>query len=148
MKKILSAFLIFLSLTSLCGCLNRLEKHGYMFDLSDYNLVEKDISSKERVLKLMGSPTLISNLDSRESWIYYAEEVNYLLFFYPSVKNRKILLLKFDDSEIVRNVEFFDLKNEDQKISFVSKYTAVDGHEEGIIKAIFSNVGQIRPQGQ
>jgi outer membrane protein assembly factor BamE (lipoprotein component of BamABCDE complex) len=148
MKKTLCTFLIFSLLTFLSGCLNRVEKHGYMFDLSDYNLVEKDISSKERVLKLMGSPTLVSNLDSREAWIYYAEEVNYLLFFYPSVKNRKILLLKFDDSEIVRNVEFFDLKNEDQKISFVSKYTAVDGHEEGLIKAIFGNVGQIRPQGQ
>ena len=148
MKKIPSTFLIFLSLTFLCGCLNRMEKLGYMFDLSDHNLIEKDISSKERVLKLMGSPTLVSNLSDQEAWIYYSEEVNYLLFFYPTVKDRKILLLKFDDSEIVRNLEFFDLKNEDHKISFVSKYTTVDGHEEGIIKSIFSNVGQIRPQGQ
>jgi hypothetical protein len=40
------------------------------------------------------------------------------------------------------------LSNEDHKISFASKYTTVDGHEEGIIKSIFGNVGQIRPQGQ
>jgi len=125
-----------------------MEKHGYRFDLSDYHLIEKDISSKEKVLKVMGSPTLVSNLDNREAWIYYSEDVNYLLFFYPNVKDRKILLLRFDDSEIVRNLEFFDLKNEDHKISFASKHTDVEGHEEGIIKSIFGNVGQIRPQGQ
>lgn len=148
MKKIHSTFLIFLALAFLTGCLMRTEKHGYMFDLSDHNLIEKDISSKERVLKLMGSPTLVSNLDYQEAWIYYAEEVKHFLFFYPSVKDRKILLLKFDDSEIVRNVEFFDLKNEDRKTSFSSKYTVVDGHEEGVLKSIFGNVGQVRPQAQ
>ena len=140
-------FLIFLSLTFLLGgCLNRLEKHGYMFDLSDYNLIEKDISSKERVLRIMGSPTIVSNLNSQEAWIYYAEEVNHFLFFYPTIKDRKVLLLRFDDSEIVRDVEFFDLKNEDRKMAFVSKFTAVEGHEIGIIKSIFGNVGQVKAQ--
>lgn len=119
-----------------------------MFDLSDYELIEKDISSKERVLKIMGSPTVISNLNDGESWIYYAEEVNYFLFFYPSIKDRKILLVQFDDSQIVRSVESLSLNDENNKISFSDKGTAVEGHDFGYIKAIFGNVGQVKPQAQ
>jgi outer membrane protein assembly factor BamE (lipoprotein component of BamABCDE complex) len=117
-----------------------------MFDLSDHNLLQEGITSKERVLRIMGSPTLVSHLESDESWIYYFENVRYLLFFYPEIKERSILVLKFDGSDVIKELRSLNLEDEDEKFAFVKKYTAVESHKTGFFKSIFSNVGQVKPQ--
>lgn len=141
MKKLILVF----ALLALSSCLSRVEKHGYMFDLSDYAMLEEGISSKEKALNLMGFPSFSSDLSGNEVWFYYAQEVRYLLFFKPKILSRKIMALEFTDS-IVTKINNYNLEDENSKLSFAKKYTAVDGHQEGILKAIFGNVGQVRPQ--
>ncbi len=128
----------------LSSCIKVSKRYGYLFDLSDYQLVQEGITSKERVLKIMGSPTIISNLDSEEAWIYYSEDVDSILFFIPDIKERKILALKFDSSDTVKNIERYDLSDEDQKLKFASNYTEVQSSKIGFFKSIFSNVGQVK----
>jgi len=141
MKKILCNVFVILSLTS---CINNSERHGYVFELADHQLVQEGVTSKERVLKIMGSPTVISNLDSDETWIYYSEDLERILFFLPDIKERTILTLKFDKSETVRSIEKFDLSNEDKNLQFTSQYTEVSSNKIGFFKSIFSNVGQVK----
>ncbi len=140
MKKLLFALFLIINLTS---CIKNTYRSGYLFDLSDHQLVQEGITSKERVLKIMGSPTIISNLDD-ETWIYYSEESERILFFIPDIKERTILTLKFDRSETVNNLQIITLADEDQKMKFVSKYTKVSSNKIGFFKSIFSNVGQVK----
>ncbi len=128
------------------SCISRLEKHGYMFDLSDHETIQEDITSKERTLKIMGSPTVIAELGRDESWIYYAEDVKHLLFFKPKITSRNILIVRFDNSDTVTELRKIDLANEEKKLTFSSNYTAVDNHKSGFFKSIFSNIGQVKPQ--
>lgn len=143
MKKFLYYILLSISLSS---CLASSEKHGYMFDLSDHELLQEGVSSKETVTKLMGSPTIISDISMPESWIYYSEEVEKFLFFLPKITSRNILVITFDNTNSIKNLRKFDLSNNDEKLKFTSQYTKVISSEAGFFKSIFSNIGQVRPQ--
>ena len=143
MKNFLCYILLRISLSS---CLASSEKHGYMFDLSDHELLQEGVSSKETVIKIMGSPTMISDIAMPESWIYYSEEVEKFLFFLPKIISRNILVITFNNSNSIGNIRRFDLSNNDERLKFTSKYTKVVSREEGFFKSIFSNIGQVKPQ--
>jgi len=134
-------------LIAMSSCVSRLERHGYMFDFSDHEMLQEGITSKEKLLRVMGSPTIISNLESDEAWIYFAEKTDSFLFFKPDIVERSVLVIRFDGLDTIREIKKLSLANESQKIDFVSNYTAVDSHKkDGFFKSIFSNVGQVRPQ--
>ncbi len=143
MKKFIHLTLI---LTCLSSCISNYEKRGYEFDLSDHHLLQENVTSKESVMRIMGSPTIISELDGQENWIYYSENVKSFLFFIPKITSRTIFLIKFDDSNTIKSLQKFDLASENEKLKFISKYTEVAGHKTGFFKSIFSNIGQVKPQ--
>ncbi len=138
-------FLIIILAFVTSSCISRVDKHGFMFEFSDHELLQEGVTTKERVLKMMGSPTLVSEFDDQESWIYFSEDIKNFLFFKPKVVQRKILLLRFKD-DAISTLKTFDLSNESKNLKFVSEFTVVDSHKTGFFKSIFSNVGQIKPQ--
>ena len=143
MKK--NFFYIFL-LIALNACVSKLDKRGYMFDMSDHNLLQEGITSKERVLKIMGSPTLISDLDSDEAWIYYAEDLKRLLFFKPDIISRDVLVVRFNEVGTIRELGRINLNDEEKKLQFAANFTNVESRKIGFLKSLFSNVGQIKSQ--
>jgi len=143
MKK--NFFYIFL-LIALNACVSKVDKRGYMFDMSDHNLLQEGITSKERVLKIMGSPTLISDLDSDEAWIYYAEDVKRLLFFKPDIISRDVLVVRFNEVGTIRELSRIDLNDEEKQLQFAANFTNVESRKIGFLKSLFSNVGQVKSQ--
>ena len=143
MKK--NFFYIFL-LIALNACVSKVDKRGYMFDMSDHNLLQEGITSKERVLKIMGSPTLISDLDSDEAWIYYAEHLKRLLFFKPDIISRDVLVIKFNEFGTIRELNRIDLNDEEKQLQFAENFTNVESRKIGFLKSLFSNVGQFKSQ--
>lgn len=143
MKKILCGIFLLIALNA---CVTRVEKHGYMFDLSNPEMLQEGITSKERVVKIMGSPTITANLDNEDAWIYYAENVERFLFFKPKIISRDVLVLRFDKANTIKELKKVSLSDEDKNLDFLTEYTAVDSHKVGFIKSFFSNVGQVKPQ--
>ena len=143
MKK--NFFYIFL-LIALNACVSKVDKRGYMFDMSDHNLLQEGITSKERVLKIMGSPTLISDLDSDEAWIYYAEDLKRLLFFKPDIISRDVLVVRFNEAGTIRELNRIDLNDEEKQLQFAANFTNVESRKIGFLKSLFSNVGQVKSQ--
>ncbi|MES2961928.1 MAG: outer membrane protein assembly factor BamE [Pseudomonadota bacterium] len=143
MKK--NFFYIFL-LIALNACVSKVDKRGYMFDMSDHNLLQEGITSKERVLKIMGSPTVISDLDSDEAWIYYAEDVERFLFFKPDIISRDVLVVRFSDVGTIRELNHIDLNDEEKQLQFAANFTNVESRKIGFLKSLFSNVGQVKSQ--
>jgi outer membrane protein assembly factor BamE (lipoprotein component of BamABCDE complex) len=94
----------------------------------------------------MGSPTVVSDLDDDEAWIYYSEKVDNFMFCKPDIIERNVLVLRFNDANIIKELKKVSLENEDKNLEFVANYTAVDSHKTGFFKSIFSNVGQVKPQ--
>jgi outer membrane protein assembly factor BamE (lipoprotein component of BamABCDE complex) len=143
--QVICFFYIFL-LIALNACVSKLDKRGYMFDMSDHNLLQEGITSKERVLKIMGSPTLISDLDSDEAWIYYAEDLKRLLFFKPDIISRDVLVVRFNEAGTIRELNRIDLNDEEKQLQFAANFTNVESRKIGFLKSLFSNVGQVKSQ--
>jgi len=138
--------IVVLIMVILSSCITRIEKQGYMFELVDKLSIESNITSKDRVLDIMGSPTFKSNIGKGESWIYYSQDVRKLLFFKPKVVKREIMILEFGIDNVVSNIREYDLLDKNDKIAFVSKYSAVGEHKTGFFSELFGNIGQVRAQ--
>ncbi len=142
MKKLLILFLIF----TINSCVSRVDKRGYMFDLSGHESLQEGVTTKDNLIKIMGSPTLISDSDQSESWIYYAEEVKYLLFFKPEIVGRDVLIVSFDEENVIKDLSRINLSDEN-KLDFVDDVTKVESHkEEGLFKSLFNNIGTVKSQ--
>ena len=136
-------FLLF-TLLFLGSCLARTENSGYSFDLTDYK-IKKGISSKDEIIKNMGSPTLISSNNDEVFWIYFEEKIRKLLFFKPTTVSRKITLITFNQNNIVKEVSNYSLSDE-KNIKFSDKKTAVTEIKKGLLEDLFGNIGTVRPQ--
>ena len=133
-------------LITLNSCVSKVDKRGYMFDMSDHELLQEGITIKERVLKIMGSPTVISDLDNDEAWIYYAEDVKRLLFFKPDIISRDVLVVRFSNAGTIRELNRINLNDEEKQLQFASDFTSVESRKIGFLKSLFSNVGQVKSQ--
>lgn len=126
------------------SCTN-IEKTGYMFEFSDYDLLKEAVFSKDRVLKNMGSPSLISDIGDDQTWIYLSQDVEKILFLKPKVIKRQILTLKFDKENMLEEIHSYDIGSQGD-IKFSSLHTEVKSIKKSFFKDIFSNIGQVRPQ--
>lgn len=134
--------IIFILLTT--SCVSRIENKGYSFELTDYQPKEK-ISSKNEIIKNMGSPTLISYIDDELFWMYFEEEIELFLFFKPKVQKRKILVITFDNKNLAKTVNYYDLANQNP-IKFNENKTNVEEVKKGFFSDLFGNIGRVKPQ--
>lgn len=135
-------FIILILLAS--SCISNIDKHGYMFDLVDADYIEEGVTTKDRALRELGSPTYISHLDNEEVWLYFYEKTDRVLFFKPKILDRKILLVNFKNGDTAIKVKELSLLDEKQDFLFDKKFTKVASEKEGFFEGLFGNVGQVR----
>ncbi len=143
-----SKFYIFCLITMfllLESCISRVEKRGYMFEMSDYEFLEEGVTNKQKALQIMGSSTFSSYLAENEILFYYSEDVKHLLFFKPKIIARKVVSLKFDENNILSKIQEYDLAAQ-KNFSPNLNITKVKSNEIGFFKSIFSNIGTVTPQ--
>ena len=128
-------------LISNCACLSRVEKEGYIFDNASKTSLLENVTTKEKVLKIMGSPTIVSDLEE-EVFIYLSQDVKKLLFFKPKIIKREILVINFSKNNTIKSLASYDL-TKGRNISFSKKYTKVDGKETSAIAELFGNIGHV-----
>ncbi len=129
----------------IAACATRIEKRGYVFEASDFDLLQEGFSSQEQVLQLMGSPSFVDDFGEDESWVYFSEKIENFLFFKPKVLNRNVLVLRFRKNLLLK-IEKVDHTKEIASLDFVDSYTLVKSERIGFFKSLFSNVGQVKSQ--
>lgn len=139
-------FIVLLTLIILTSCFSRVEKTGYMFENIDFENIKKGVTSKSTIIKNCGNPTLISDINNQELWIYYSEDIKHFLFFKAKPVERKIIAISFNEEGRVNYIKNLDLSDESQEFSFNNNKTYVSDHNVNFIKAIYDNLGTIRPQ--
>lgn len=146
MNLVNKAFLciIIAALTS-CGFLARVEKRGYSFSVMDshYDSLINSNASKRDIIGAFGSPTLVSFAND-DLWIYYSEDVEYLLFLKGRAIDRKIITMEFDNSDRLIKLRKLSLNDEDKDFAFNKERTKVDYKRKGLLKRLFENVGQVK----
>ncbi len=142
MKKIIFTLFIVILVT---GCLKKVENSGYSFENTNFNNIKSGITTKENVLKELGSPSIKSQLDKNqpEVWIYYNDKQHGYLFFNPVIADQKILTLTFDQEDIVSSVNIYNIDHS-QKVNVTEDFTRKKEGKESLIQDILNNIGTVR----
>jgi len=142
MKKIIFALFLTILTTS---CLKKVENSGYSFDNINLNDIKAGITTKENVLKELGTPSIKSSLDKNqpEVWIYYNDQQHEYLFFNPVIADQKILTLTFDKENIVSTINSYN-SNDIRNITISEDFTKDKEKEESLIKDIINNIGTVK----
>src|SRR6056300_1519076 len=134
-KKYLFIALVFLS----ASCSPIVENRGYVFDekLLDQIKVNETISND--VMDILGSPSTTSAIDA-STWYYIYSKAETVAFYNPTVTDRRVLAVSFDDDDKVNNLKYYGLE-EGKIISYVDRTTPTRGRELTVLQQLFGNIG-------
>jgi outer membrane protein assembly factor BamE (lipoprotein component of BamABCDE complex) len=157
-------FAVIIAMGLVSSCINY-DNSGYNFENSSPDKLQPQITSKDRVFEMMGSPSFIYNSPNKEIknsvednltsldqesgqeyWIYYNQKDRHFLFLKPKSISKRLLIVKFNQDGVVENIDDIT-KNEMVAANFERKITKVPQiKKENIIFDIYNNIGQVRAQ--
>lgn len=137
MKKILLTAFTTLALT---GCVSNVDQHGHLVEEDDLQGLQTGHSTKEDVMKTLGSPSSVSTFHDNQ-WYYISETRERVLFFLPRSVESKTTIMNFDENGLLTSVDF---RGEEDKemVAHVSRETPTAGHSFGFFEQMFGNVGR------
>ncbi len=135
-----------LAILATAACTARIDTRGNLPDADLIADLEVGHITKNQVLDLIGSPSSTAPF-SGESWYYISERTETLAFFEPEVKERKVLVLRFDAGGVLKEMTALDL-TDGRDIQLVERTTPTAGNEITILQQIFGNIGKFNtPEG-
>ena len=121
------------------GCGETVIKHGHQFQDSDLQQLTPGMS-QDQVKTVLGTPTTTAAVGSGSAYYYISSVQGETSFFAPKEKDRKVLAIYFSPLGSVDKVAQYGLK--DGKVfDYVKQETPNHAKDEGILKALFRNLG-------
>ncbi len=101
--------------------------------------LQKGKTHKSQVKRLLGDPPFFQG-KNKNIWIFFSQETQKLAFLKPRVVSRDVILLSFDKSGTLINIEQYTLK--DSRIIDISSNKVVSGGRKlTTLQQIFGNIG-------
>ena len=124
---------------ALAACTETVTKHGHQFQENDLKSVSSGMS-QEQVRTTLGTPTTTATVGGGSAFYYISSTQGQTAFFTPVEKDRKVLAVYFNQLGSVDRVAHYGIK--DGKVfNFAKQKTETASRDEGIIKALFRNLG-------
>jgi len=121
------------------ACTAQTAQHGQIFTEAELKQV-KDGMSQGQVELTLGSPTAKSTVGEGVYYYISTKTKQQLGFMEPEVVDRRVVAVYFDESNSVRRVAHYGLKD-GKVIDFITRETPSYGSEDGILKELFRNIG-------
>jgi len=90
--------------------------------------------TKEQVRQALGSPSSVAMFD-KNIWYYISKREESYAFFKPTVKEQKVLIVRFTDAGQVREVKRLSLADS-RDVKYVDQETPTLGREDGVITSL------------
>ena len=136
-KKYLFIALVFLS----ASCSPIVENRGYVFDEKLLEQIKVNETISNDVMDILGSPSTTSAIDA-STWYYIYSKAETVAFYHPTVTDRRVLAVSFDDDNKVNNLKYYGLE-EGKIISYVDRTTPTRGRELTVLQQLFGNLGRL-----
>lgn len=125
---------------ALVACTPRIDPRGNLPDAERLAEIKPGEQTRDEVAEILGSPSTIGNFDG-ETWIYIAEQTETLAFFEPEVKERQVVILKFDKEGIVTSIDKLSA-GDGKKVQHNERETPTVGYEITIMEQLLGNLGR------
>ncbi len=123
----------------LVACAETVTKRGHQFQENDLKSIATGMS-QEQVRTTLGTPTTTATVGSGSAYYYISSTQGQTSFFTPVEKDRKVLAVYFNQLGSVDRVAHYGIK--DGKVfDFARQKTPTPSRDEGLLKALFRNLG-------
>jgi outer membrane protein assembly factor BamE (lipoprotein component of BamABCDE complex) len=104
------------------------------------------VLTRDDVRRLLGSPSSVAPFEPNV-WHYIGEKLETVAFFNPTVIERHVLIVTFDDNGVLQGVGNLDVAD-GAPVTPVSRETPTKGQELTIMEQLLGNLGRFNaPQG-
>ena len=100
---------------------------------------------KRLVSQVMGTPSSIGSFDDNV-WYYITQRTKKKAFFKPQLMEQQVLVLLFDEKEILQSIEKYNLE-EAQLVEPLDDKTPTVGRKLTILQQLFGNLGRFSSGG-
>jgi len=144
MATMIRLFFAFLLIVCCAGaCTPTAANRGHVIEQEKLLDIKTGESTREDVVRLLGSPTQIGVFDEKV-WYYFGRSTKQYSFFDPEVVEQKAVEIRFNDEGVVTRVASLD-PSDSRDVTPVDRRTPTYGHETTIIEQLVGNLG--RPGG-
>ncbi len=128
-----------LAAVALAACAQTITRHGHLFQESDLAQVSPGMS-QDQVKTTLGTPTTTAAVGSGHAFYYISSTESQMAFLSPKETDRRVLAVYFGEMGSVDRVAQYGLK--DGKVfDYVKQETPAHAKDEGMLKALFRNLG-------
>lgn len=124
----------------LAACGGEVAVRGNMPDPEVIAEIQPGGDRREDVVDKLGSPSTVSTFLDRK-WYYIGQKVEQFAFMSPTVVERSVLVVSFDETGTVDDTLMYTLED-GQIIDPVSRETPTEGRELTVLQQLFGNLGR------
>lgn len=140
-KPVLAASVLALC-TLATGCISPITDYsGYIADDAQPREMEPGIDTRTSVLARLGSPSTRSVFDDN-TWYYITTSTESFAFYRPTIANRSIIGVRFNESDVVEEVLEYDV-TDGQVISYASRETPTLGRQLTFLEQLLGSIGTV-----
>jgi outer membrane protein assembly factor BamE (lipoprotein component of BamABCDE complex) len=123
------------------GCGSTVIKHGTQFHDGDLQQIQSGMS-QEQVRMNLGTPATTAVVGTGQAYYYISSTQSQTAFFLPSEQDRNVVAVYFSPAGTVERVANYGMQD-GKVVDMVTRTTpAPGGHDDGILKELFRNLGQ------
>ena len=141
MKYVIKKYLFVMLILLTTSCSPIVENRGYVFDEKLLHQIKVNETISNDVMDILGSPSTTSAIDA-STWYYIYSKAETVAFYHPTVTDRRVLAVSFDDDDKVNNLKYYGLE-EGKIISYVDRTTPTRGRELTVLQQLFGNLGRL-----
>jgi outer membrane protein assembly factor BamE (lipoprotein component of BamABCDE complex) len=130
---------------ALAACGATVEQRGNLPSADEIAQLKPGKTTKDQVLKIMGSPSSVSVFNDKD-WYYISARTSQLAFFQPKVVDQEVYVVDFNDDGVVRAVEHKTLRD-GEVITPVARTTPAPGRELTFLEQLIGNLGRFNRGG-
>lgn len=138
-----------LTLLGVAACSPVVERRGYIPDAQAVSEVSIGLDDAESVRRMLGSPTTTATFKRQgdgNAWYYVSTLTEQFAFFRPSVVERSIVAVYFDNKRIVTDIRRYGMEDS-RVVDLVTRETPTSGKELSLLAQLFGNIGRYNPAG-
>lgn len=122
------------------GCTPITAQRGNLTDPERVAELQPGQSRRDDVAAVLGTPTSVGTFDPNV-WYYIGQKTEKTAFFQPEVVERRVLIVRFDQAGVVREIKKLDETN-GQDVEMVDRSTPTAGREMTFLEQMLGNVGR------
>jgi outer membrane protein assembly factor BamE (lipoprotein component of BamABCDE complex) len=124
----------------LAGCTVSEDQRGNLPDPDKLAEVQPGTTTKEQVVKILGSPSSASTFDD-DTWYYISRKTKQVAFFSPTVLDQQVFIVDFDDKGVVKDLGHKTLAD-GEPITPAPGATPAPGRELSFMEQLIGNIGR------